>query len=71
MSVALQNILNTVPLLSPEEMKVLLEELTELSVQVERKEKIRQSLLALRGKGKGVWQGDAQELVNEMRTDRD
>jgi hypothetical protein len=71
MSVALQNILNTVPLLSPEEVQVLLAELKEISVQVERKEKIRQTLLALKGKGKGVWQGDAQQLVNEMRTDRE
>ncbi len=55
MSAALQNILNSVPLLSPEEIQVLLAELKEISVQVERKEKIRQMLLSLRGKGKGVW----------------
>lgn len=70
MSVALQNILNAVPLLSPEEVQVLLSELKEMSIQAERKEKIRQTLLTLKGKGNGVWQCDAQQLVNEMRTDR-
>lgn len=70
MSVALQNILNSVPLLSPEEVQVLMAELKEMSVQAERKEKIRQTLLTLKGKGKGVWQGDAQQLVNEMRTNQ-
>ncbi len=70
MSVTLQNILKTVPLLSPEEIQVLLEELKEISLQVERKEKIRQTLMSLRGKGKGVWQNDAQQFVNDLRTDR-
>ena len=71
MSLALQNILKTVPLLTPDDIKVLLEELKEINLQVERKEKIRQTLLSLKGKGKGVWAYDAQQLINEMREDRD
>jgi hypothetical protein len=71
MSVILQGILKNIPMLTSEEVKALIEELKEISLQIERKDKIRQSLLTLRGRGKGVWPYDAQLLINEMRTDRD
>ena len=65
MSVILENILKNVPLLSQMELKVLLDEINQ---QIERTEKIRRALTAIRGKGQGVWQQDAQQYINLMRT---
>ena len=65
MSVILENILKNVPLLSQMELKVLLDEINQ---QIERAEKIRRALTAIRGKGQGVWQQDAQQYINLMRT---
>ena len=64
MSVILENILKNVPLLSQRELKVLLDEINQ---QIERAEKIRHALNAIRGKGQGVWQQDAQVYINLMR----
>ena len=64
MSVILENILKNVPLLSQRELKVLLDEINQ---QLERAEKIRHALNAIRGKGQGVWQQDAQVYINLMR----
>ena len=64
MSVILENILKNVPLLSQRELKVLLDEINQ---QIERAEKIRRALNAIRGKGQGVWQQDAQVYINLMR----
>ena len=65
MSVILENILRNVSLLSSVELKVLLDEINQ---QIERAEKIRRALTAVRGKGQGVWQQDAQLFINNMRT---
>ena len=64
MSVILENILKNVSLLSQAELTILLEEINQ---QMERAEKIRRALNAVRGKGQGVWQQDAQEYINTMR----
>lgn len=64
MSIILENILKNVPLLSQMELKVLLDEINQ---QIERAEKIRRALTAVRGRGQGVWQQDAQQHINQMR----
>ena len=66
MSEALQNILKNVPLLSSDEIKVLIEKLNKVNLQNERTNNARQALNVFRGKGKGVWQNDAQQFVNEL-----
>ena len=66
MSQILEKILNQIPCLSSEEIAILM---TELNKQIERADKIRLALQRVRGKGQGVWQQDAQEFINQIRTD--
>lgn len=66
MSKILEKILGDISQLSNDELKILLQEVNK---HIEKTEKIRLVLSRIRGKGQGIWNQDAQEFVNQLRTD--
>ena len=66
MSKILEKILGDISQLSNDELKILLQEVNK---HIEKMEKIRLVLSRIRGKGQGIWNQDAQEFVNQLRTD--
>ena len=66
MSQGLLKLLKEVQHLSTDELKVLLDEINR-QIEHERLDKVRLTLQKFRGKGKDVWQQDAQDYINEMR----
>ena len=66
MSKFLEKILGDISQLSNDELKILLQEVNK---HIEKMEKIRLVLSRIRGKGQGIWNQDAQEFVNQLRTD--
>lgn len=42
----------------------------EIQQKLERLKKVKAALKKVKGAGKGVWQVDAQELINQSREDR-
>ncbi len=42
----------------------------EIQLKLEHLKKVKASLKRVKGAGKGVWNQDAQELVNQLREDR-
>ena len=66
MSKILEKILVDISQLSNDELKILLQEVNK---HIEKMEKIRLVLSRIRGKGQGIWNQDAQEFVNQLRTD--
>ena len=66
MSKILEKILGDISQLSNDELKILLQEVNK---HIEKMEKIRLVLSRIKGKGQGIWNQDAQEFVNQLRTD--
>ena len=66
MSKILEKILGDISQLSNDELKILLQEVNK---HIEKTEKIRLVLSRIRGKGQGIWNQDAQEFVNQLRTE--
>ena len=42
----------------------------EIQQKLERLKKVKAALKKVKGSGKGVWDGDAQEIINQSREDR-
>ena len=52
--------------LSPNELETVLREIVQ---RVESAHRVEELLAKIRGKGKGIWDDDAQEYVNRLRND--
>ncbi|MBP6812461.1 MAG: hypothetical protein KA138_13120 [Saprospiraceae bacterium] len=42
----------------------------EIQQKLERLKKVKAALKKVKGSGKGVWDGDAQEIINQSREER-